>query len=207
MIVHTMTESELTKEVMNDMFNAFRWEDVNSNKFRRVVIKATRFPVYSNYKYTSPRKNKWLILLEARSKKEFGDFCRTTYVTMYDSPHGMYAVMVSWVEKKPQLIIYPPHFFARFRDRFSINATGQDLMLEFFKYNSSYVYEIVDKHIDNEHITREVYGSCTDGVCLGFWTSENNIMFKTFVTYDMLKGEQISKFTNNEKYRQEIHNN
>lgn len=205
MIVHTMTEAELTQEVMKDMYNAFRWEDVNSNKFRRIVLKATRFPVYATFSYNSPRKNKWLILLEARTKKEFGDSSRCTYVTTYDSPHGIYAVMVSWIEKKPQLILYPPHFFSRYRDRMQISLNGLSLMNHFFKFNCSYVYEIKRKEIKESHFSIEVYGSCRDGVCLGFMTSEDNIMFKTFITYDMLKGEQIEKFTENEKYRQEIH--
>lgn len=44
-----------------------------------------------------------------------------------------------------------------------------------------------------------------EGVALGYVSAEGNILFKTFVTYDMLKGEQIAKFIENEKIRQEIH--
>lgn len=36
-------------------------------------------------------------------------------------------------------------------------------------------------------------------------TECGNILFKTFVTYDMLKGEQVEKFTRNEEIRKEIH--
>lgn len=36
-------------------------------------------------------------------------------------------------------------------------------------------------------------------------TVEGNVLFRTFVTYDMLKGEQVKKYTKNEEIRQEIH--
>lgn len=206
MIVYTMSEAELKNEVMKDLLNAFRWEDRNSNKFRRVVLKATRFPVQFAYNYTSPRKNKWIILLEARTRKEIKDDCRITYVVTYESPHGAYVVMVSWVNNgNPQLIIYPPHFFSRFRERMNLSEKGILLMIRFFHNNSSYVYDKQTKIIAEDKYYVEVYGSTREGVCLGILSTENNILFRTFVTYDMLKGDQIKKFTENERIRKEIH--
>ena len=58
---------------------------------------------------------------------------------------------------------------------------------------------------DGQTMTREVYGSTKEGVAMGVMTVEGNVLFRTFVTYDMLKGEQIEKYTKNEEIRREIH--
>lgn len=205
MIVYGMTESEIVREVLADMGNAFRYEDRNSNQFRRAVIKAARFPVRSEFVYRSPRKNTWLVLREARTKKEYGDNCRITFVTTHDTPHGIYAIMVSWVEGQPQLILYPPHFFSRFRERMKLSESGKNLMLRFFRFNSSYVHETIQKKVNGDQYVVEIAGSTLEGVALGLVSTEGNVLFKTFVTYDMLKGEQIAKYLENEKIRKEIH--
>lgn len=205
MIVHTMTEAELFQEVKTDMVNAFKYSDAKDQKFRRMVIKSNRFPVYAHSIYTSPRKNIWLILFEARTKKEIGEDCRITFVTCYNSPHGYYSVMVSFVNNKPHLIMYPPHFFSRYAERCGINLSGIDLMIRYFKMNASYVYELKHVSLPNNLIRTEVYGSSKEGVAMGFRSVGGNILFKTHITYDMTKGEQISKLSENEKVRQEIH--
>lgn len=206
MIVHTMTEKEIEKEVLNDMFNAFRWEDKNHNKFRRLVLKSSRFPIYFYHVYDSPKKNRWLILMEARNRKEIGDNSRVTYVTTYNSPHGVYAIMVSFVNKNSQLVFFPPHFFKRFRERTGRKDTGMKLLINYFRHNSGFVYDTVITSVGNDNYITEIAGSTRDGVALGILSIHNNVLFKTFVTYDMLQGEQIEKYTQNEKIRKEIHN-
>lgn len=71
MLTAYMTEMEVKMEVLLDGLNAFRYEDNISNKFRRRVLKATRFPVYSQITYMSPRKNRWLFC----AKRETGMRC------------------------------------------------------------------------------------------------------------------------------------
>ena len=85
MITSTMTEKELIVEVTADYLNAFRYSDHIDRKFRRLVIKSTRFPVMACYEYVSPRKNRWLIFCESRSKKEVLDNSRISLVTIYNT--------------------------------------------------------------------------------------------------------------------------
>lgn len=205
MIVHTMSEAELFKEVTADMVNAFKYSDVKDQKFRRMVIKSTRFPVYAHSLYLSPRKNNWIVFFEARSKKETGDDSRIVFVTYYNSPHGYYAVMVSYLKGKQHLIVYPPHFFSRYAERCKIGLSGVDLILRFFKLNYSYAYEFKDIQLQADEFRTEIYGSTAEGVAMGVETVEGNVLFKTFITYNMTKGEQIDIFTENERYRKEIH--
>jgi hypothetical protein len=200
-----MTEQELMREIKTDYVNVFRISDYHDNKFRRKVIKATRFPIFWDYEYLSRRKNKWLIFLEARSKKEIGDSSRITLVCTYQNKNGHHAVMVTYMDKKSHLIIYPPHFFSRYAERCGIDLSGIELIKRFFKHNASYVFDIHDISISDDAFRREIYGSTKEGIALGMLSTEGNIMFKTFITYDMTKGEQIAKFAENEKIRQELH--
>ncbi len=78
-------------------------------------------------------------------------------------------------------------------------------MRKYFIDNSSYVYDVNNKQISENTFIQEVYGSTKDGIALGFMSINQNILFKTFITYEMTKGEQVEKFANNEKIRQEIH--
>lgn len=187
------------------MVNAFKYSDAKDQKFRRLVIKSTRFPVYAHSLYLSPRKNNWIILFEARSKKEIGEESRITFVTYHNSPHGYYAVMVSYLNNRQHLIVYPPHFFSRYAERCKIGLSGVDLILRFFKLNYSYAYEFKDIQLQADEFRTEIYGSTAEGVAMGVETVEGNVLFKTFITYNMTKGEQIDIFTENERYRKEIH--
>ena len=78
-------------------------------------------------------------------------------------------------------------------------------MIRFFHHNSSYVYDLKTIQIKEDQYCIETYGSTREGVCLGVSSAESNILFRTFVTYDMLKGEQVERFTENERIRKEIH--
>ncbi len=205
MIVYTMDEKELIKEVELDYFKVFNYSERLDNKWRRLVIKSRRFPVKTNTLYESPKKNKWILLFEARNKKEIGDMSRVTFVCYYNSPHGYYAIMPTFTNGKHHFIIYPPHFFSRFAKRCKIELSGVALIRNFFIENSTYVYDVQDKQINENTYRKEVYGTTKDGIALGFMSVNNNVLFKTFITYEMTKGEQIEKFANNEKIRQEIH--
>lgn len=200
MIVATMREEELIKEVISDRATAFRFSDTKDQKFRRMVLKSAQLPVRSYCYYTSPKKNKWIILFEARGKKEIGDLCRITFVCVYNSSHGYYAVMPTCTNGIHHLVMYPPHFFSRFAQRCGIDLTGIDLIRRYFTINPSYAFEI-----KKEKGCSEVYGSSEEGVAMGVMSGLGSVLFKTFITYDMTKGEQIQAFAENEKIRQEIH--
>jgi len=140
MLVHSMTEEEILNEINTDNINAMRYSDHYDNKFRRKVLKAKKFPVKSSLYYQSPRKNNWIILFEARNKKETGDFCRITFIAYLDSPHGFYAIMPTITEGERHLVFYPPHFFSRYANRCKIDLSGAELINHFFCFNASYVY-------------------------------------------------------------------
>lgn len=96
----------------------------------------------------------------------------------------------------------------RFKERCGIDLDGQKLIDRFFRDNASYVYSLNETRIrkdDGEYLQTEVFGSTIDGVAMGVTTECGNILFRTFVTYQMLKGEQVEQYTRNEEIRKEIH--
>lgn len=206
MIVPTMTEQELVKEVILDFENAFRFSDACDRKFRRLVIKSSRFPVYACWEYLSRRKNRWLIFFEARRKKEVGEKCRITFVCLHNTNKGYHAIMVTFTEGVRHLVLFTPHFFSRYAERCGIELSGIELIKRYFRHNSSYVYTLKETRSGENAFVREVFGSAEEGVALGVASTEGNILFRTFITYGMTKGEQIEKFAENERLRKEIHN-
>ena len=205
MIVYTMNEDELNSEILKDMPNILKYSDYFDSEFRRIVIKSRKFPVVLTKKFKSSNKNNWILVLEARTKKETGDLSRIHFITYINSPHGYYVVMPTSTNNHKHLIIYPPHFFRRYSERMDIHLSGIELITHFFKYNYNYVYSTKDVKITPEEFTREIYGSCKEGIALGVCTTKDNVLFKTFITYEMCKGAQIEEFSKNEQLRKEIH--
>lgn len=202
MITPYMTEAELLEEIKKDLPDVINISNNKDVKVRRIIQKSVLFPIYIHSYVTSPRKNKWIILWEARSKKNVGDDSLISFVCYQETPHGRYAYMPTWADKKLILIVYPPHFFSRFAERMNLSLTGVDLIKRYFEKNNSYAFEL--SIADNAR--QEIYGSSLDGVALGLRSIEHNIiLFKTFITYDMSKGSQIETFARNEEIRKEIH--
>lgn len=207
MIIPTMSDIEIQREVERDLPEIVSYVDNRDSKYRRAVIKATRFPLYFAPAFRKTKAgNNWMILFEARSKKDMKD-SRVTFVCYFNAPNGYYAVMPSSTSGKFHFIFYQPHFFSRYGQRFGSEKHGIELIAEYFKLNYSYAFEVNDSFIDEKHFVRDVYGSSLHGVAMGVSLNSGNVFFRTFVTYDMLKGQQIEVYTRNEQVRKEIHEN
>lgn len=200
-----MTPEEMTREIAEEMKHIFVFLDHRENKYRRAVLKARQFPlVFSPMFYRSPRKNTWLILVEAPNRAAIhSDMSKITFVCLFNHENGIYCFMPSWIDGKMHILVYVPHFFSRYASRFGLQMHGKELIAHFFRFNSSYVYDLKNSEFEGRKVI-EVAGSTKHGVALGL-AIEGGVLFKTFITYDMLKGEQIETFTRNEQYRKEIH--
>lgn len=204
MITAGFSESELIEEIKEDVKNALVISDAKDKKVKRIILKASSFPVYVHSIITTPLKNKWLILWAANTKKNIGDNSIITFVCIHETAHGRYAYMPTWIEGVMILIVYPPHFFRRFRERMHLNISGTDLLIRFFRYNADYAFE-TKTIIEGDKYGMRTFGSCKEGVAMGLRSINNIVLFKTFVPLDMLKGEQIEKASIGEVLRQEMH--
>lgn len=206
MLTLQMTECEILQEIKYDLPDVIEISNNKEAKVRRIIQKSLRFPVFVHSYITSPKKNKWIILWEARSKKNIGDKALVTLVCYHETSHGRYVFMPTWNDDKLILIVYPPHFFSRFAERMELDVTGVDLLRRYFERNNSYTYEVEKEVVSNGLCRRNVYGTSLEGVGLGAEvTGCDIILFKTFITYEMTKGQQVSLFARNEEIRKEIH--
>lgn len=203
MIVPSMTEEQLLEEIKLDFKNIYDTSTIKKKKAERIVRTSSVFPVRLHSFITSKRKNNWLILWEAHSKKNIGDKSIVSFICYYDSTHGKYAVMPTIQNRNILLIKYAPHFFQRFAQRMNLDLSGIDLIKRYFEYNTSYGFQY--ENVQDESGMVQVFGSTDEGIAMGVMSTQNNvILIKTFITYEMTKGEQIKDFARNNQLRKEI---
>ena len=186
MIVTSMTDEELLIEVSKDYGSCLSRVQKDYNFYRRTIVKSSKFPIYFKpIEYTSSRKNKFLLFIEAKSKKDSTNFLMT-FVTYYLKPEGIYAIMIYPKSNYSKtIVIYPPHFFERYKERYlGRDIDTLDSIKEFFRYNSSNIIQFTEGNYYR--------GSCTHGFVFGEKLNENINILKTFITENMLKGDQNS---------------
>lgn len=205
MITSSMTASELLAEIKADYPNVLAISDAKDAKASRIIKKSVLFPARVHSLVTTTRKNNWMILWEAHNKKEVGDACRISFVCYIDTGHGKYAYMPTFIKDKMFLLAYPPHFFSRFAERMGLGLTGVELMRRFFEQNNSYSFTFSAEEVDGGHCDH-VFATCREGIALGLKAvGLDAYLLKTFITYDMCKGEQVENFAKSEECRRIVH--
>lgn len=206
MYTSTMTADELVDEFTADLPQVISVSDAKQVKADKIIKKSKMFPVYLHAYVKTKRKNDWMILLEAKSNKYLGDDCLITLVSHFDVGAGRYAMFWTSYQGKPIHIMFTPHFFSRFAERMGVNLTGVELIHRYFKKNHSYGFNYTSDFFGNMQKIN-VYGSTTEGVAMGVQlnTKHNIILFRTFITYDMCKGQQIEDLARANEMRKEIH--
>jgi len=205
MIISTMDEQQICDELNKDLVAVDEFSKKRYKQVRHMVITSKLFPLYLYSFYTSPRKNRWLLCWESGNNKELG----VTFIciTNYDKEGKKIAIMSTTTNGKDHFIFFPPHFFSRYATRAGKSQSGELLIREYFKLNATFAYDLKDVPVLNskEVVSTEVYGSSKEGVAMGIETEGGNVLFRTFITYDMTKGDQIALFADSERIREEIH--
>lgn len=186
-----MTPMEMFDELVDDALKVSRKIKHLIPEYRRNVLKRTSFPViFKPIDYLSPRKNNWIIVFRAENKKD-ADKIAITYVCIADTSHGLHVFMIPVLDGIVSVLMFSPHFFQRYRDRFmngNNDLKGIELIKHFFSRNSTFSSD------DNVEDKRIFNASCEDGVCLGIEKDTDFYILRTFITYEMLRGKQIDTF-------------
>lgn len=205
MIILQMSEKEMITELLYDLEDILKYSTYKDTKFRRLVLKATTFPFFAHTEYFSRNHNHWILIYLANNKKEFGEKRQNIFFSWFNSDKGMYSVCfnLSSNPHQPRILINTPHFYSRYAQRLGLKETGVELMIRYFKNNqSSFLDYQPSERYDTEH-KAGVIGSLNEGIAIGAITDNNNFIFRTFITYDMTRGEQIEKYTRTEELRKE----
>lgn len=190
MIVPSMSLTEIHKELTRDYDYCLARIKRDMNQYRRSIIKSSKFPMqFKPIEYVSPSRNHFIILIDAKSKKQANTpfFCIVGY---YLRPEGIYAaLLIPKIGGGKRIILYPPHFFERYKQRYlNEDVCTLDAIKTYFKVNSTNIIEFGENN--------KFRGSCYQGLILGEKLCDDILIIKTFVSKEMLKGEQIE---NNDK--------
>ena len=202
-----MTYDEIISEVKKDILPVFETSEKKDHKVKRIIQKSQIFPVRLYSFVTSPSKNRWLLTWEAHSRKHVGDNIPFAMICIINKKNGRFAVMPFFQNtgEIPYFFIFLPHFFQRFADRAKIPLTGEELIRRFFQYNVNFSIERRKKIISDTQYAIEVTATSHEGVALGYQLSDGSFFLKTFITYDMAKGDQIESFRESELQRIACH--
>ena len=206
MIVIGMTYDEIITEVNKDVADVFELSCKKDAKIKRIIQKSHLFPVRLYSFVTSSNKNRWLLTWEAYSRKHVGDNILFSMICIINNKNGRIAIMPSFQNlQRPLFFIFLPHFFQRFAERMQIDATGEELIRRFFQFNVNFSIDTKRQMVSDTQYTIESTATSPDGISLGYQLADGNFFFKTFITYDMAKGEQIEAFRTSELRRVESH--
>ena len=204
MIVDSMSYEEVVAEFEYDWEHYFPYvipKQLDDNKYRRFILKQTRdIPVYFKpIKLTSKRGNQYILQINSKGKSDFKKYGLLFILYMYfHRPEGIYVVLFcsescNSFERKTYNF-YIPHLFDRYRERElkDIHKPKLETIIDFFQNNST----TNPAPIDNNKYKNSVFCAVTNGVMLG--SRYNNYIYehRTFITFDMLKGDQIETSEN-----------
>jgi hypothetical protein len=195
MIISGMTYDEIISEVKKDIPLVFEISDRKDHKVRRIVQKSQVFPVRLHSFVTSPNKNRWLLTWEAHSRRHVGDNIPFAMVCTINNRNGRIAIMPSFQDDWNLLFfIFLPHFFQRFSSRMGLDLHGEELIRRFFQYNVNFSIDTKKRLISETEYTIAISGTSLEGIALGYQLHDGSFFFKTFITYEMAKGDQIETF-------------
>ena len=206
MVTFGMTYDEIIREIKNDIPYILDASDKKDVKVRRAILKSSLFPIRLHSFVTSRNHNRWVLLWEALSKKNIGEKALFSMVCIVNSSNGRIAFMPSFHESgEPTFFVFLPHFFQRYADRMGIELNGEELIKRYFQFNLNFSINTKKEMVNEKQYVIRATGTSSEGVALGYQLLDGSFFFKTFITYDMAKGEQEDEFRESEEKRSERH--
>lgn len=208
MIVPSMTYEEIHVEMIKDGIDVLIKIFAFRKQFDREVLKSCRFPVIRSYDFvTKERKNKYNVTFKAKKRSHRRNPVFTIY-TVFDRPEGKYAATT--VDFK-SVVVYPPHFFKRYRERILKDDTisNKNLIKLFFRNDWGFHGTLVNKNFEEVYQSYEdvapnekvsFVAALTEGYCFGENLGTVTIL-KTIISEEMLFEKQKKIF----KSLQETH--
>lgn len=200
---------EVIYDLIVDIENVVYVSVARLPKAMRICKRSILFPTVLHSEMTSKRKNHWIILYRAEDKKQVSlENITTTYLCVIESDQGKFVANVSYMNGGGfSFDFYSPHFFQRYSERCKIELRGNDLIKHFFSYNSQITYNYENEFQDGEWVKQHVYGTSEEGVALGerlLVEQDQTTFFKTFISLEMCKRDQLNKFSIDEKFWDEL---
>ena len=195
-----MTLEEIARQYMGDFPNFIAKRRGLQPKFETLVKRSSRYPVTAQYEYIShTNKNRYFFCYSAFKRGDWkAPHCNV--VGAFEGEGGKYAVVSA--NKKQAVIIFTPHFFARYRERIlgGEDIHGDDLIKRFFKRNQRFVKAEMDERFARAYRKYEN----DESISYAARVSEGNVFMKiysvlivlckTILSDEMLRDEQVEAF-------------
>lgn len=194
-----MTYAEIAKEARADLPLIFGYYKHQRKLIERVARSATRFPCAHFIDYTTPTRNRYLLVTHI-----FRRF-------VHRGGAGFYPILIQKKErgyaahhllldkhKTEYMMTLLPHVYDQYAARKNINKTGIELVKHFAAHNMTSENDYTKDLSSREAKKRDTDSAhiCMDeGVLMGELVSEDHIVIHTFITYDMTSGHQEEVFT------------
>lgn len=189
MFVESMTFEEIRQEFEKDKKTLISKIVHHSNEVIKLMRKTNMSRYERYFDYTSPRKNKWIyhFFCDQPKGKKF-----RVNMYCYFHTHNSYAV-ISYAHNIDQLIYMSGHFFTRYFQR---EKPGHETMHDIVRLYLSENSELIVQGIKEEKPGTKIWQAFVQssrGVGLGYlYQNVNVVEMRTFVTNDMLKGDQVT---------------
>lgn len=191
MLLHSLTPTQIHKEVKEDYAVVMASINRKRNPIRRLLLQGNKYPSYVHD--TSARTkngNCWHYLVTALNKEKTKHPFVTLWTT-YETPWGRGAFRIYPTPLNPcgRVFNYTPHFFSRFHERFVTTHTKEGFVtpdtVKGFMCDNLHVNLRIKRNENNRF-----EGQIKDGYIFGDYLGNEVFLVKTFVNYDKLFDDQ-----------------
>ena len=194
-----LTNEELVAEFRHD-WKTNLWDrcygTMSDPKYRKYILKNVKNDQRHYFKPVKLEENGNTYILQIDTKGR-SDYKKNGLLfiiyKLYTRKEGTYAMMQYTLRSKPdedKYCIYPPHLFERYRERAlkDTDLSEEETIFKFFQ-NDNATFKNIHKH--HEKYSNSLFCVTTDGVMLGEKLDDTLMIAKTYISHDMLKGNQV----------------
>lgn len=182
MLTKTQTDIEKRDELHKDRGELLRQSLAITQRadYIRACKKAKSFPFDYMAHYKSRSGNRYTIIVTPTDRKKGSSNPLFSYYTTLETDEGRYMLRYDMVTN--HVNIFTPHFFKRYRERLlkSSTASAEEVITTFARRNPN---------------TAQTMGgdikTCNEGYILGKGIDKDVSVCVTFLSFDMLKGQQV----------------
>lgn len=204
MIVQNMSNKEILSELLKDKEELISrlYSHLNTNKIYRKQIKSKKFPFHHWYELRTKSNNVYLVHYLVKNRTQCRkDRFNADFLCLVDTDKGKYVYSPRRVTNPTgdtnELIVYQPHFFKRYAERFCMELCGKELIKSFFTENNVMCGRVGDFKWRNSDDT-DFYCYMKRGIALGHREQDGTIHYNTVLEESQFTLRQAERYTLNE---------
>lgn len=198
MVTRGMAIEEVIEVLREDLHRNVQPKTWLKHQFlnRKVAQQIGSFPCGVETMVISTPVMQWGVRFYALSRQEWSMQTKESgqFYCMVQSEAGLHVyIFVRMDTGEEAVFVFPPHFFVRYHERYwekKSTLYGKQLIKTYLKDNLIMRYGLQPG--TEERVTgASIYGASAHGIALGQVLNDYAYIFKTFISYEMTKGEQI----------------